>query len=113
MTVEKFLTRITTNTESKAWKLLVRVCDILAQKGYEPRCIEGFGDCSSATTGRYISVSTVHKHNAAEEDTSVDISIYEIDGRNSAKCVIKIRVHKESSNKVIANRIDKAVAYLQ
>ena len=114
MTIEKFLnSKIITDTTSKAWELLVRVEKALMEKGIEPYAINYMSMGKKKEVGeKYISIRTVYRSNGTEEDVSVKIEVYEKINKYSSKRIESIKVPKDASDKVINNRIEKAIKSL-
>ena len=120
MTLERYKSNVITNTESRAFKLLERVYKALEDRGLQVMSI----NCTSLKSetdqlndgDRYIGIKTIYRNNGTDEDVSVDIIIMEeYQGKwyKSGKQIAKVRVPKEASDRVITNRINKAVEYLQ
>lgn len=119
MTLERFKSKCITAYNSKGWKLLERVYAELMNRGIEPVGIETFGDWRDQENGeRFITIQTVNRHNGTEENVTAQIDVMEMtsgkkgDGCRCMKRVFSIKVPKEASDKVIKNRIDKALEYI-
>lgn len=122
MTIEKLRNYIHTysNANCKAFKLLEKVASEFESRGVEPDTIEYASEASEDAPKigtRQLHIETVQRHNGTAEDVSVNIEITEVTKVNSAtwyssKTIAKIKVPKEASDKVIKNRVDKAIEYL-
>ena len=115
MTTAKFKERFISDYESGSWKLVERIEAELAKRGIEPNGIEIYWDNrgSDQIGTRYLVLYMVDRHNGTEVNVSADIVIYEqISKTGTSKRIAKFRVPKDASDRVINNRIDKALAYL-
>lgn len=109
MTIEKYEQSVHENCkQGAAYTLLKRVVSAFEDRKMEVDFINGIGFGTGRTTGEtYISVEEISKHNGAKENVSVSIRLYRMTAPTSARLVFSVKVPKDSSEKVINNRIDK------
>ena len=120
MTIERLKNgRIKMDFESKAFHLMERVVKALQDRGITPMWLNGIGfadELDQLKEGdKIVSVRTVYRSNATSEDVSAEIAVSEVKmGRNYMweERLMKIKVPKDASDKVIGNRIDKISKYL-
>lgn len=110
MTIEKVRERVKTNYESPAWKLVKRIVDEMNKRGIEPDGIILWDGGQKPLGTRLIGVEPVYRSNGTSEDVSARIVIYEVVKLGMMQ-IAKIKVPGGASEKVINNRIDKALAY--
>lgn len=121
MKLEQIKGRLVTDYESKAWRNLERTYDALIKEGCEPTHIQGIcmaQDDESVKVGdRYINLCTVYRNNATDENVSADIEVMEVIGKTtcsySIRRIFKARISGDPSDKVIANRVKKALDALK
>lgn len=113
MTIQKYKERVISDFESPAWALLEKVVAEFNKRGIEPDCINLYGGENEGNI--WIDVSTVYKHNGANENVSVKIGVYKRnnDYMRSSTRIAKVIVPKDASEKVINKRIDKALAAVE
>lgn len=97
-------------------KLLERTIDALRAEEHEPWYINGShksnGSFPEETPRKVIAVEETWRRNYKEEK-NVTVTIYVIEWNiscSSAKRTEKIKVPKEASEKVLKNRVEKAIA---
>lgn len=110
MTIEKVKEKVITDYESPAWKLVERIVNEMNKRGIEPDGIIRWDGGQKPIGTRLIGVEPVYRRNGTSEDVSVKIVIYE-EVKLGMMQIAKIKVPGGASDKVINNRIDKALAY--
>lgn len=67
-----------------------------------------------AKGSRSLYIKTTYRHNGTAEDVTVTIEVLEVinERYKVLRCLDKIKVPKQASEKVLNNRIQKAIAYL-
>ena len=110
MTIEKVKEKLRTDYESPAWKLVERIVDEMNKRGIEPDGIAYSYDSRKPLGTRLIGVEPVYRHNGTSENVSAKIVIQE-EVKYGIMQIAQIKVPGGASDKVINNRIDKALTY--
>ena len=98
------------NYESPAWKLDERIVSEMNKRGIEPDGIVLWDGCRKPLGTRLIGVEPVYRSNGTSEDVSAKIVIHE-QVKWGVIRIAKIKVQGGASDRVINNRIDKALEY--
>lgn len=117
MTLERYLEMVHNGKKDKSFDLLVRVYNAIIANGIEVWSINNRGDnCQLVVGNKHISISEVYRRNGTSENVSVDIGVYEVTGvtqyGGSLRRLGHVNVPKCASDKVIQNRISKALAMM-
>lgn len=112
MTIEEVKEKIITDYESPAWKLVERIVSEMNKRGIEPDGIVLWDGGSKPLGTRLIGVEPVYRSNGTSEDVSARIVIDEVVKFGEIR-IAKIKVQGGASDKVINNRIDKALTYIR
>ena len=122
MKLEQYLSSLHTDVTDPSFILMERCIKALEARGYDVHTINGLhtGEETNAHDigEKVIGVSQVYHRNGAKENVSVDIFVQEIvwdkyqkeKGLSWRGSVFKVRVHRDASDKVLNNRIDKVIA---
>lgn len=102
---------------NKATTLLERAIQRFEEIGYNPReassTVYTIDTHNHVKGTRWLYIHTTDHHNGADEDVTITIEVYEvINDCSISKRVEKIKVPKQASDKVLNNRIEKAIAYI-
>ena len=105
---------------NKATELMQRTVQRLTELGYTLREATRYGTVyildqhSHAKGSRWLYLTTTYRNNGTDEDVTVTIEVYEVTNEifQASKRLDRIKVPKQASDKVLNNRIQKAIAYL-
>lgn len=100
-----------------ALKLIKRVIENVEKRNFLFVSIDSIGftsDFKNMEIGcKYLTCNTVNRHNGTDENVSVDINVEMKTSGSGSQRLFRVRVPKNASDKVINNRIDKAIEQLK
>lgn len=99
-----------------AYELIERVKSEFEKSGFrfEQQGSDYYTPCEMESGARYIYAEPTWRHNGTEQNVTVTVRVLEVDklySRHSAslKTLLKVKVPKDASDKIIANRVAKAI----